>query len=286
MKQNFLAYFFVFSFTFSFINTALANSDNATAEKSWTVRTGAGLLYAPAFLGSKDYQMLAVPDLRFAYKDRFFASVQDGIGYNIINKPHWQSGPIAKLAFQRNENGKSPFKFAGTSTKALRGLGDVDTTIELGGYLQYNWRDWSTRLEVRQGINGHNGLINDLNLNYTHDISPLFYKAGPPLILSIGPHVSAVNQNYNQAYFGVDSNQAQRSGLPEYDAHSGILNYGLSSVLVVPLNYHLSATLIASYDRLADDAADAPLVTQRGTPDQAMIGLFLSYDFDFKHMRF
>ncbi len=254
-------------------------ADGPPEHKIWEIGMGAGLLEAPAFLGSKDYQLSAVPNLTFKYKDKVFASVQDGLGYNVINRHHWRIGPVVKYAFPRYADGNNPFRIAGAKTRALHGLGDVDGTVELGGFAEYTWRDLSAKLEARQGLGGHDGFISDLNLNYSHDIHAAFYNEGPPLILSFGPRTSVVDSNYNDAYFGVDAMQSAQSGLPRYQAGGGLLSYGFGGVLVAPITYSLTANLVAGYDRLAGDAAAAPLVRQRGSADQFTGGLFLTYSF-------
>jgi len=51
---------------------------------------------------------------------------------------------------------------------------------------------------------------------------------------------------------------------------------------IVPLNRELTWSLIAfgGYDRLTDDAGDAPLVQLRGSQDQFTAGVFVSHIFE------
>jgi outer membrane protein len=83
---------------------------------------GAGAIYAPAFVGSKDHQIIAYPDVKVEFKDLFFASVKDGVGYNVIHSNGWRVGPLVKYESERKENGNNPFRVAGKKTTALRGL--------------------------------------------------------------------------------------------------------------------------------------------------------------------
>jgi len=262
-----------------------AADDGPPPPKDWDFRVGAGTVYTPAFLGSKDYQLLLVPDLRVAYKDRFFLSEAEGMGYNVVNTDGWRFGPVARLAFARNDNGNNPFRIAGPKSDALVGLGNVSDTLELGGFGGYTWKEWSALVEVRQGVNGHDGLISDFSFNYTGDISHAFYREGPPLILSLGPEASLVDSKYNESYFGVNPQQSFHSGLPVYNDNGGLLKYGVAATLIVPITYKISATIVAGYARLSGDAADSPLVTQRGSPNQATISIFFSYEFGFNNKR-
>ena len=257
--------------------------DGPPPKLDWDFEAGAGTMYMPAFVGSKTYQLMLVPDLHIAYKDKFFASYEDGVGYNLLNWDGWRGGPLLRYEFGRNDNGDNPFRIAGPKSDALQGLGSVSDTIELGGFTEYTWKEWSAKVELLQGVNGDKGFLSNLSVNYTTDISHNFYKEGPPLIVSIGPLASIVDGNYNQAYFGVNSTQSANSGLPQYNAGGGLLSYGVEAVAILPITYKITATIIAGYDRLSGDAASSPLVSQRGSPNQANIAIYFTYEFGFNN---
>jgi len=242
---------------------------------------GAGSMYMPAFIGSKTYQLMLVPDLRITYKDDFFASYEDGVGYNLYNSDGWRAGPLMRYEFGRNEDGANPLRVAGPKSNALRGLGNISDTLELGGFADYTWDKWNAKAELLQGVNGAKGFVSNLSLSYAADISHTFYREGPPLIVSMGPDATLVGGAYNRTYFGVDAKQSTNSGLPRYDAGGGVLKYGLESVLILPVTYKITATLIAGYHRLSGDAAKSPLIRERGTPNQAGIGIFFTYSIGF-----
>lgn len=98
------------------------------------VEIGLFSAYTPVFLGSKDYQLIADPNIQVRY-DRAFFSMQDGLGYDLIRSGGWRVGPIIGFRQGRRENGNSIFKIAGDSTDALRGLGKIEATAEAGGYV-------------------------------------------------------------------------------------------------------------------------------------------------------
>ncbi len=259
--------------------TRLANApENQAPRSDWQFQIGVGTIYGPAFLGSDDYQLRAGPNVEIRYKDRFFLSVIDGAGFDLIKTATFRAGPVIKYQQQRRENGNSTFRIAGSRTDALRGLGDVPDTAEAGGYLQYQAGAFSAKAEVRQGIGGHDGLIADLGARYTTR-----FTAPPtgerPVIFSIGPRATIVDDKYNQAYFGVTPEQSTRSGLARYNAGGGLLSYGVGAAFLVPVSGRLNAALLGGYDRLAGDAADSPLVQERGSRNQATVGLGLIYRF-------
>lgn len=248
------------------------------SEKDWTISAGAVSIYGPAFEGSDDYTLSAMPDVRIKYKEDFFASIPEGIGYNVITRARgedgWKVGPIAKVNFGRDEDGEGTFTISG-DTDALRGMGDVDTTFELGGFADYQWNVLQSRLELRQGVGGHEGVVADAQVNYSDSLGPIRFGAGPRL--------KWASADYNQTYFGVDAAQSARTGLARYEADAGIVSYGVGASGMMPVTDSISMVAFAGYDRLGDQAKDSSFIEERGDENQMSIGLGVSYRFGFAH---
>ncbi len=214
---------------------------------------------------------MVVPDIKVEYGDRFFASLFEGIGYNLVNSDGWRAGPIMKLGFGRQEDDSNPFRVAGKKSNALKGLGDVDNTIELGGFVEYSYEPFTASLELRQGVGGHNGLIGEASLNYTGSLGPIFF--------GLGPHATFGDKTYNNAFFGINSVQSSRSGLTRYSADLGLVSYGVGIFAATHVSDSVTLGVMGGYDRLGSEAADSPLIKQRGQKDQLSVGLRLSYEF-------
>lgn len=245
-------------------------------QSDWNVSAGTGLIVAPAFTGAKSYSLLAVPDIRVAYKNIFFVNVRDGIGYAVINQDGWRVGPVATYAFSRSEKGGgSIFKIAGGDKSALQGMGDVNGTVSLGGFVEYSLNPYKFQLHLHKGISGHEGFVAEGRVGY----GGVLTGYGPPLIYSFGPHIRFADQKFINAYWGVSEQQSARSGLDRYRANAGITSYGFDFFALVPLTSSISASIIAGFDRLAPVVADSPLVRVRGAENQAVGGLFVSYRF-------
>jgi outer membrane protein len=253
--------------------SSFAQAQPADAAPQWDVRVGGGFLYAPSFAGSKDYQLLLLPNIEIGYGDVFEASVQRGLRYKIPLAGKLAFGPIAKLDFGRKEDGSRAFRVAGKRTTALLGMGDIGETIEVGGFLDFLHGPLTASLELRHGVNGHKGLIGEARINYTWRSS--VQRIGT--ILSFGPSLTFSNGKHAQAYFGVSAEQSLGSGLPMFNAGAGINSYGIGSTAVFLFHPRLSATLLAGYDRLTGDAKRSPLVAERGSANQVTAGLFLTY---------
>jgi outer membrane protein len=241
----------------------------------WEVSVGGGGFVSPQYLGDDDYVISAVPYIRITKGERFTATIEDGARYTVVNSNGFQAGPLAKINFGRDEDGSGNFLIDGDDTQDLLGLGDIDTTVEIGGFVEYDFDKFALSAEGVKGLGGHDGVIGRIGLRYKNRLTGY----GPPLIYSIGPSIDFGDDRYVGAYFGVDPDQSTASGLPEFDARGGILSYGVGGTAILPLTETISATFIVSYKRLSGDAADAPLVTERGSKDQAFAGAFLAYTF-------
>ncbi len=252
-----------------------AQAQDAKTDKGWQLSIGAGVVAAPTYLGDDDYQLLAIPNVRLTYADRFFASPFEGIGYNVINTKGWRVGPIAKYNFGRDEDGDSPLRIAGDKTDDLRGLGDIDGTVELGGFSEYSYGNLLGKIELRQGLSGHEGFIGEAALQYRTG----FTLFGRRAAVAAGPKLVFGDDSYNSAYFDVNAQQSAASGLSQFDAEGGLISYGVQSSLSLSITDAVSLIGFAGYDRLAGDAADSSLVQERGSENQARIGVTLNYTF-------
>jgi len=257
------------------IARAQEESKAGGGDSDWQISVGTGVIAGPLYLGDDAYSASVVPNVGVTYKDRFFASLGEGVGYNLVNSGGWRVGPVAKYDFGREEDGDQPLRIAGGRTSDLVGLGDVDGTVELGGFVEYSVGEVSGKLELRQGIGGHEGLIGNLELRY----SKPFTLGRGSVFVSFGPQIAFADSNYMSTYFDVNAAQSAASGLTAFDAEGGVLSYGLGGAVMYPVTRQLSITWFAGYDRLAGDAAGSSLVQQRGSADQFGGGLFLTYTF-------
>lgn len=257
--------------------TQLANVPPEDRSRERQIMVGAFVAYSPAYLGADEYQLMAGPSIQVRY-DRAFLSLQDGLGYDVVRSGGWRAGPTISLRQPRRQSGNSPLMIAGERTDDLQGLGTIKASADVGGFIAYERGAFAAKLDVRQATNTDLGLIATLSARYSAMI-PLSSRPGPPAIFSIGPRISFVDDKYNQSYFGITTEQSVRSGLREYRAKGGVLSAGFGASAIVPLGSRVSAMVLAGYDRLTDDAARSPLVEDRGSRDQATVGLGLVYRF-------
>ena len=208
------------------------------------------------------------------YGDKFSLSLA-GAEFTVYKTDTFRLAPVTRFNFGRDEDGATPLCFVCKETDDLVGLREVDFTFEVGGRAAYSFGNFEASVEVRQGVNGHEGLIGEASLSYSGSGS-LFGKSA---FYAFGPTLSFADDNYFDAFFSVSSSESLASGLTAFNAEGGLLSYGLQASLFVPLNDKFSLVGFAEFERLTGDAADSSLVVERGSPNQAVFGLALNYNF-------
>jgi outer membrane protein len=232
----------------------------------WTVTIGANGNLQPDFEGGKQYRAsaLPVPSIHRPGSREAFVSPRDNAGLALFDWGPFSAGPVGKLTSART---------AGQNT-ALNGLGDVGTTLELGGFAEYFPVDWlRARAEVRRGFGGHDGVVADFSADL---IVPIVQR----VTWSGGPRFTWEDTRATAPYFGITAAQAAASGLPAFDAKGGAHAVGAGTQVRFQVDPHWEVHSYVEYDRLLGSAAASPLVTLRGSPDQVRIGLGASYAFD------
>lgn len=235
---------------------------------TWTVMVGVGGAYTPDFEGANRSMLSPVPifSIRRAGSTDQFRGPRDSASVALIDFGDLRAGPAGKFVSSRKANNYSE----------LNGLGDVNTAVELGGFVEYYPVDWfRTRGELRQGIGGHHGIVADLSADF---IVPVIQR----LTVSAGPRFTAETTKATSPYFGIDAVQAMATGLPIFDAKGGAHSVGAGAQVSYRIDPQWEVHSYVEYERLLGDAAKSPLVTLRGSPNQTTFGIGASYSFDIK----
>lgn len=232
----------------------------------WTVTVGAGGELKPDFEGAKRYMPGAIPifNIRRAGSPDTFRSPRDSASLALFEFGAFRAGPVGKFLPARTAS-----RFA-----ELNGLGDVKAAVELGGFAEYFPVDWfRTRAELRRGFGGHDGVVADFSADL---IVPLWTR----FTWSAGPRFSLADNRATAPYFSINQMQALASGLPVFDAKGGAHAVGAGTQLRYQITPRWETHAYVEYNRLLGGAAASPLVTLRGSPNQANVGIGVSYSFD------
>jgi len=245
----------------------LASAAPAIAgDKDIRIRVGIGAKAEPKYIGADDYHVGPLWDLDFARgNDPFpFEAPDDAFGFALISKDGFSAGPAGKLMWRRSEE------------EVGAPVGRVPTTIEAGGFVQYQiGKSTRVRADVRKGIGGHGGVVGSVGADQ-------FWRDGDRYIFSIGPRLLFSDERYQRAYFGVSPAASVAAGVPAYSPRGGIHGVALVSGLSYQFNPRFGMFGFARYERLVGDAAKSPIVRDFGSRDQLSAGIGLNYTFTIK----
>ena len=245
----------LFTLIYSPFTLAIENSD-------WELTLGIAPLIAPEYEGADEYRVIPVPQVEVEYQDTYFFSFFRGLGANLINTRQIQAGPAMTYRLWQDED----------SNPALKGLGDIPGTLELGGFINYYLSYIRLGADIKQGVNGHRGAIANFSAEF-------YGKIGEKISYALGPRYAWADENYMETYFGIDTKQASRSDLDVYSPGAGSKEIGIGGFLGYTFNDRWQVSTFGRLTRLLNPAADSPIVEDEGTPTQLTLAFSLAYTF-------
>jgi len=140
----------------------------------------------------------------------------------------------------------------------LQGLGDIETTIEPGAFLNYNLnQNYSLLSSIRYGSGvNHNGLQTSLGARFTTAINDQHR-------LTATLRANWANASYMQSYFGVNDQQSINSGYSPYTPSSGLTDVKLSTSWHWTIDANWSLTTGASVSRYSSEVTKSPFVLEK-----------------------
>jgi len=247
-------------------NTAVAQPSDppaAEAHRDWRVSAGLAWASMPAYPGSDTHRTRWLPWIDARYRDRFFLSTVDGegLGVDFVRDGGWRLAVALAPDFTRRR---------ASDDARLAGLGDVEQTLRAQVTASCQLQGWTTRLRVGTDVAGRDaGTLASFDLLWRT-------RLGGGWMLSASPGFTWMSAGHASSFFGVDAQQNLRSGLPRFDARSGLRDAHLAlgaSLSPVP---RWTVGLGLNLQSLQGDAADSPVTRRRG---QASALVFASYGF-------
>jgi len=239
----------------------VARAQEAEAPRRTCVGLGPQLV--PQYPGADSFGLRPFVDVSRTRGDTPFAfeAPDESAGFPVLRGERLQFGPAIGFEGRRR------------SRDVGGRLPGVGFTVELGGFVQYALNDaLRLRIEARQGIGGHNGLIGVVGGDY-------IVRDADRWLVSIGPRVTLSSARYNRAYFGVAAADALPAGLPAFHADGGVQAVGATAGVLRQLTPHWGVSGYAKYDRLVGDPGRSPVVRAFGSRSQPSAGLALTYTF-------
>lgn len=230
---------------------------------------GLGVGAYPDYLGSDDYAVGAAPIGRISIGgSRFVRVLVNEVRVNVLDDPNWQLGPSLFWRFARED----------VDDRIVRQVHEIDDALSLGLFGGYVWRDPGDRRK-QSGVSAW--ALGDVSGTYDGWTAGLnafaMQPVAPQVTLSGGLAATYGSGNYTDEYFGVTPLDSLASGLPVYSAGAGMRDVRGWAAAMYHLSpkWHVGAG--AMYSRLLGDAADSPLVDDRGSKNQWIYGVMGLY---------
>ena len=220
---------------------------------TWRIRLGASGSFQPRYDGSDRYHALAGPTIDIRYRDRFFLSTGEGVGMNVLTGPNWRIGLAAGYDLGRR---------AADDLGHLSGMGNINPAPSLrliGQYAISKSFPLVLTADVRRNFGGDNGWIGDLGayMPMPGSSETFAWFAGPTMTIA--------DSRYMNSWFGVNAQQAARSGYRQYDASAGIRSVGFGVSANLTLKKHWIVSADGAFQQLVGAAAHSPITQSRAS---------------------
>ena len=236
-------------------------------EDVWKFNVGMGVGSQMKFPGSDTRRTRVMPMFSAGY-GRFYiggapgAGSPAGVGMFLLRESGWSVG------VGLGGNLTSPRKES--DSPRLKGMGDISKSASGSFFANYDWHWLAVHSSVQTDIGGkHLGTTASLGLEAR---MPL----GSGFMLSAGPGLTWADRKYAQTFFGVSAAQSAASGLPTYEASSGLNSLRLNLGLNYRIDPRWTVGLRGSFGRLRGSAVDSPITE---STHQDTFGLMASYGF-------
>ncbi len=236
------------------------------ADGEWLVSLAIGPQAVNQFPGSKTYTVVPTGSI-----DRYhpgdpapFHAPDDGFSIAVFDTGGFKAGPVARFVERRGlSDGNGNFV----------GLHNVHTTLELGGFIEFWAMDFfRTRLEVRQAVNGHNGLEANFAMDGVKRVGPWTFSAGPRFAYG--------SDSFMSSYFSVSPAEAAINGrVTPFQASAGFDMVGAIATARYDFNSSWNVTVFGGYNRLVGDAGASPISINLGSRDEFTGGATIGYTF-------
>jgi MipA family protein len=229
----------------------------------------AGVAYAPEYEGADKQEIVPLVIGRINDGNRYLAFEGPTLRANVLDNTGLEFGPVVNITSKRGRDIQS---------RAVARLGAIKDAIEVGLFAAISrpaFGNDRVRLAIQgvQDVSGvHKGWLSTASAGYVWSASPEFSLAG---------NVTATyaSGEYARNYFSVTSAGAIASGLPIFNAKSGIKDVGGALSARYAIDKRWSLFGIGAYKRLVGSSAENPIVKVAGNPNQFVGGIGIGLSF-------
>ena len=237
-----------------------AFTQGAVAQEKWQFSIGAASLYRPNFIGDDTSQFLLLPNATARFGTQFEASFAEGIKYKLLESQRIEAGP--RLTYD-----------SGRMSRELRnaGFADIGFTLEAGGFADITLGAFYSDIELLKAIaGGYDGLSGDAEVGLRGRFqNRLFYK--------IGVRARLGDNSFNTQFFGVNKAQSNATGLPQFNAPSGVISNAVRFSIFAPLGERALIRAFVTFETLSSNIAHSPIITRFGSQYQQNFAALYEY---------
>lgn len=233
-----------------------------------------GGAFVPGYEGSKDYHLVPFAAARLSYDNYYVEALGPKLRVNVL--PSFGSG----LGIEAGPSAAYRFKRTNVKDARVDALREIDDSIAVGGFVKVTSHgmlqksdELAFEVEALTGVGDHKSGTT-ISFGPSYSFSP-FDRAR----LGFKAFATYADDQYNQTYFGIDADNARRSGFATYDAKAGIKDVSLSTTLSYALTRQWAVTGTLGVKRLMGDAADSPIVKDAGSATQGFLSTGIVYRF-------
>lgn len=231
---------------------------------------GLGVGTVPDYKGSDDTIAGAAPYARHTFAgQRYVQLFANELTVNVLDSARYRFGPVVNYHFGRDSD---------VEDSVVKRMGEISGTVELGLFGDIAWIDASNPRNrlimggmLLQDAGGESdGLRARLSVRYWQQV----HQA---VDVHLGAGLIYADEKYNDHYFGVDAANVGTSALPMFEADGGANEYFVNLGAAFYLSRQWVVGAGVRYGHIAGDAADSPVVSQRGSDSQVTAGIGLAY---------
>ena len=216
-------------------------------QPDWHVVLGAAVASEPRYGGARTYRISVGPVIDIRYRDIAFASVGEGLGWNI-----WH-GNMSRAGIAVGYDLGRPMS---DDYHHLRGLGDINPEPVVKVYASRvvsKQFPLVLRADLRRIMGHSGGLLGDLEA-----FMPL-PGSSRTFIMFAGPSVTFANRQYNEKVYGISATQAANSRYAPFMAHGGAQSAGLGFSATRFITPHWLVNTDMAWNHLLGSAGESPI---------------------------
>ena len=228
---------------------------------------GGGIGFAPDYEGSSDYELVPLPAGEAKFDNGMYIKLMGlNLRANLI-PTSWVSwlraGPVYNYRPERDD----------VDNNKVDKLKQVSDANELGGFIGFEYNNWFANLDYLMDMgDAYDGEYAELSGGYN-------WKFSDAWAFTFGAFTTWADSDYMDTYFGVDANDALRSGLSQYSADDGIKDVGINLGANWKFAQSWNLRGLLKISELVGDADDDSPVVDEGSETQFFTGLMILYSF-------